>query len=96
MADRFIRDSSRKISGYHMEALAVDALLAHFLGNSIKAVMTPIKDPTGQTSHVDGYLGHARYKPRKGASTQFGQMRRNVNTCKTRAEFDDPFSVGSS
>ena len=108
MADCFIMDSSRKISGYHMEALAVDAfagyegeldpksMLAHFLGNSIKAVMTPIKDPTGQTSHVDGYLGHARYKPRKGASTQFGQMRRNVNTCKTRAEFDDLFSVRSS
>ena len=103
MADCFIKDSSKKISGYHMESLAIDAFvgyegeldprstLVHFLGHSIKAVMTPIKDPTGQTSHVDGYLGQAKSKPRKVASTQFGQMRRNVNTCKTRAEFGDLF-----
>ena len=103
MADCFIGDSSNKISGYHMESLAVDAfagykgeldpksMLAHFLGHSIKAVMTPIKDPSGQTSHVDGYLGQARSKPRKVASAQFGQMRRNVNTCKTRGEFDELF-----
>ena len=103
MADCFIRDSSRKISGYHMESLAVDAfagyegeldpksMLAHFLGHSIKAVMTPIRDPSGQTSHVDGYLGQAMSKPRKVASTQFGQIRRNVNTCKTRGEFDELF-----
>ena len=84
MADCFIRDSSRKISGYHMESLAIDAfteykgeldpksMLVRFLGHSIKAVMTPIKDPTGQASHVDGYLGQAKSKSRKVASTQFG------------------------
>ena len=106
MADCFIKDSSKKISGYHMESLAIDAfagyegeldpksMLVHFLGHSIKAVMNPINDPTGQTSHVDGYLGQAKSKLRNGASTQFGQMRRNVNTCKTRAAFDDLFCVG--
>ena len=103
MADCFIRDSSRKISGYHMESLAIysfagyegdldpRSMLVHFLGHSIKAVMTPIKDPTGQTSHVDGYLGQAKSKLREGASTQFGQMRRKVSSCKTRAEFDELF-----
>lgn len=30
----------------------------------------------------------ARILTTQGASTQFGQMRRSVNTCKTRAEFD--------
>ena len=107
MADCFIKDSSRKISGYHMESLAIDAfagyegeldpksMLVHFLGYSIKAVLNPIRDPTGQTSHVDGYLGQAKSKLRNGASAQFGQMRRNVNTCKTRAEFDDLFCQGA-
>ena len=91
-----------------MESLAIDAFvgyegeldprstLVHFLSHSIKAVMTPIKDPTGQTSHVDGYLGQAQSKPRKGASTRFGQMRAKVNACRTRAEFDDLFCMGSS
>ena len=103
MADCSIKDSSRKISGYHMESLASDAfagyegeldpksMLVHFLSHSIKAVMTPLKDPTGQTSHVDGYLGQAKSKLRNGASAQFGQMRAKVNICKTRAEFDDLF-----
>ncbi len=65
MADCFIKDSSRKISGYHMESLAIDAfagyeceldpksMLVHFLGHSMRAVMSPIKDPTGQTRYVD-------------------------------------------
>ena len=108
MADCSIKESSKKIAGYHMESLAIDAfasyegeldpksMLVHFLGHSIKAVMTPIKDPTGQTSHVDGYLGQAKSKLRNGASAQFGQMRRNVNTCRTKAEFDDLFCVGNS
>lgn len=107
MADCFIRDSRRKISGYHMEALAVDAfagyegdldpksMLVHFLGHSIKAVMTPIKDPTGQTSHVDGYLGGADSGPRQRTSTYFGQMRGRVNSCRTRTEFDELFCEGS-
>ena len=107
MADCLIKDSSSKISGYHMESLAIDAftdyegeldprsMLVHFLGHSLKAVRTPIKDPTGQTSHVDGYLGVAGSPARKGASTHFGQMRGKVKTCGTREEFDDLFCVGA-
>ncbi len=56
--------------------------------------MIPIKDPTGQTKHVDGYLGRAGSKPRQAASTQFGQMRSKVNACNTNAEFDDLFCIG--
>ena len=107
MADCFIRDSSRKLSGYHMESLAIDAfagyggeldpksMLVHFLGHSINAVMTPIKDPTGQTSHVDGYLEQANSPARRRTSTYFGQMRAKVNSCKTRAEFDQLFCLGT-
>ena len=92
-----------KISGYHMESLAIDAfagyegeldpksMLMHFLGHSMNAVRTPIEDPTGQTTYVDGYLGQGGSPARKGASTHFGQMRGKVNSCGTRAEFDELF-----
>ena len=107
MADCLIKDSSRKISGYHMESLAIDAsagyegdldprsMLVHFLGHSVKAVITPIKDPTGQARYVDEYLGPAKSKLRTGASTHFGHMRGKVNSCRTREEFDELFCEGN-
>ena len=107
MADCFIKDPSGKISGYHMESLAMDvftgyegeldprSMLVHFLGHSMKAVKSPIKDSTGQTKYVDQYLGEAGSGPRKRASTHFGQMRGNVNSCRTREQFDDLFCVGT-
>ena len=106
IADCFIKDSSRKISGYHMESLAIEAftgyegeldsrsMLVHFLRHSMKAVMSPINDSTGQTRYVDGYLGQADSGPRKRAVTYFGQMRGKINSCRTRAEFEDLFCEG--
>ena len=83
MADCFITRPGRKMSGYHIESLAIDAfkdyqgsldpksMLIHLLGHSIEAVKNPIVDSTGQSRHVDEYLGQAGSKLRKGASTQF-------------------------
>ena len=105
LADCFIVRQSSKISGYHMEALAIDAfknytgscdsksMLVHLFGHSIKAVMSPIADPTGQSKYVDEYLGPAQSKARKGASTHFGQMRAEVKACTTRAQFNELFCV---
>ena len=107
MADCFITSQNNKISGYHMESLAVDAfsayegptdtksMLIHFLGYSMRAVESPITDSTGQTRYVDEYLGTADSLPRKGASTHFGQMRGKVKRCKTRAEFNELFCLGN-
>ncbi len=103
MADCHITRQDKKISGYHMESLAIDAfrnyrdsqdprsMLIHFLGHSIEAVMRPIADSTGQSRHVDEYLGPAQSKPREGARTHFGQMRGKVRSCSTRTEFNDLF-----
>ena len=66
----------------------------HFLGYAMKAVMSPIPDSTGQSTYVDEYLGQARSKLRKGVSTQIGQMRGKINSCKTRAEFNALFCIG--
>ncbi len=107
MADCFITRKSRKISGYHMESLAIDAfsdykgllhpkaMLIHFLGHSMKAVMLPIADSTGQSRYVDEYLGPTNSRCRQRASTYFVQMRGKVRSCKTKAEFDDLFCQGN-
>ncbi len=106
LADCFITHEGRKIKGYHMESLAVGAfkgykgeldsrsMLLHFLTYSMKAVMSPIPDPTGQSTYVDEYLGPAGSKLRKGVSAQLGQIRGKVNSCKTRAAFNDLFCIG--
>ena len=106
MADCFITRPKRKISGYHMESLAIDAfkkyqgplgpkpMLIHLLEHSTDAVMTPITDSTGQSRYVDGNLGPAKSRLRKGASTQFGQMRGRVQSCRARADFDKLFCTG--
>ena len=107
MADCYITQQDRKLSGYHMESLAIDAfknyqspletkaMLTHLLGYSIEAVKSPMADPTGQSRYVDEYLGPAGSLLRKGASTQFGQMRGKVKRCKTKAEFNDLFCEGN-
>ncbi len=60
------------ISGYHIEALAVEAftnyngryayydMTKHLLSYSIKRVLAPIKDVTGQSDIIDDYLGPSK------------------------------------
>lgn len=107
MADCFISHEDRKFKGYHMESLAVEAFkdykgeldarstLLHFLGYSMKAVMGPIPDPTGQSTYADEYLGPADSKLRERASTYFGQMRGKVDSCDTKAAFNTLFCIGN-
>ncbi|SRR6266550_3477813 len=57
------------LKGYHTEALAVEAfrnykgrqalkdMLHHFFTEASSRVRTPFRDPTGQSEHVDDYLG---------------------------------------
>lgn len=106
IADCFVRKQSRKITGYHMEALAIEAfesyggpldpksMLFHLFGNSIEGVMRPIADPTGQSRCVDEYLGQTRSPSRMRTSTYFGQMRAKVNSAGTRRQMDALFCEG--
>ena len=106
IADCFITRPSRKISGYHMEALAIEAferyrgpldpksMLIHLFGNSIRAVMTPLVDSSGQSRFVDEHLGPASSKSRHRVSTYFGQMRRGVNISRSRRDIADLFCDG--
>ena len=107
MADCFITRPSRKFSGYHIESLAIDAfrdyqgtldpkaMLVCLLGHSLRVVMSPIVDSTGQSRYVDEYLGPAESRRRQRASTYFGQMRCKVISCRSRAQFNNLFCAGN-
>ena len=107
LTDCAITHKDRKIKGYHMESLAVGAfkgyngkldsrsMLLHFLAYSTKAVLSPIPDPTGQSKYVDEYLGPAGSKLRKGVSGQLSQIQGKINSCKTKAAFNDLFCIGN-
>ena len=107
IADCHITRPSRKISGYHMEALAVGAfknyqgalepkaMLDRLFSYAMEAVKRPIEDFTGQTRYVDGDLGSADSPERKRASTYFGQMRGKVNSCRSKADFAALFCEGN-
>ena len=108
IADCFIRRNEHKISGYHMESLAVEAfrnyqrelghraMLNRLFRSSVNAVLKPIADSTGQSRCVDEYLGDAGSGPRCRASTHFGQMRGRVNSCQTRQDLDKLFCQGNA
>ena len=107
MADCYITPPSRKLSGYHIESLAIDAfenyqgsqdpksMLNQLLSHGMTAVKRPIADSTGQSKYVDDYLGPANSNLRKRASTYFGQLRAKVNSCRTKKDFDDLFCEGA-
>ena len=64
--------SKYQLSGYHVEALAVDAfstyngrytlydMTKHMLNYSVKRVLNPMSDVTGQSGIIDDQLGSAR------------------------------------
>ena len=105
LADHMIRSDRDKISGYHMESLAIEAfrnyqgshdlksMLRHFLDHSSKAVMKPITDPTGQSRHVDGDLGSTNSERRQRASEGFLKMMRRFDDCRSRQDFDNLFGL---
>jgi hypothetical protein len=70
----------KRLSGYHVESLAIaafknydgakvtSAMLPVFFERAKDLVKSPIKDSTGQSVHVDGYLGDAGSANRVAAS----------------------------
>ncbi len=89
----------KRLSGYHAEALAVDAaknysgstapkdLLVHLLQHASRRVLRPIQDRTGQSRTVDAYLGAANTAERKNISMALDGMRRRLSTATTLAQW---------
>ena len=101
MAENAIEVSEHKITGYHMESLAIEAfnnyngpsdsksMLNHLLEYSRTAVVRPIADSTGQSRHVDDYLGPLDSKARKRTANYLGQIKDKMNACKSTTELDN-------
>jgi hypothetical protein len=98
---------TQRFSGYHMESLGIaafrnytgdkttTAMLPAFFEHARQLVLSPIKDSTGQSVHVDGYLGPANSEARQAASHVLGRLARRMrnataagSTAQWRALFE--------
>jgi hypothetical protein len=82
---------NRQISGYHVESLAVEVfknysgefnnktMLQHFFKEVPKRILSPITDKTGQSYHVDDYLGSANSDLRKAVSATFSRINKRLS-----------------
>ena len=88
LAHRLIRSDRDKITGYHMESLAIEAfrnyqgpadlksMVKRLTDYASTAVKQPIKDSTGQSRHVDDYMGGQGSAARQKGGGQFQENAR--------------------
>lgn len=88
-------------SGYHVETLAIEAfreyngprtakaMVTHFLDSASRAVLQPMADVTGQSTHVDGSLGEANSRERVRLSSHLTQLARIAQTANNTAQWRD-------
>lgn len=82
----------RQMTGYHIESLAIEAfkshagektpkaLIEHFFSKSRELVLSPIKDKSKQSLHVDDYLGTKNSEARKSISHQLDMVYRKIRS----------------
>ena len=82
---------SIKLSGYHLESLAVEAfrgytgvktyktMLHHLFEEASKLVLSPIRDSTGQSLHVDEDLGGPNSRARQHLSGVMSRIARRMS-----------------
>jgi hypothetical protein len=81
---------TQRLSGYHMESLAISAfrdyegpkttaaMLPTFFERSKELILNPIRDRSGQSIHVDAYLGEANSDSRQTMSYVLGRLARRM------------------
>jgi hypothetical protein len=90
---------NRQLISYHTETLAVRIfkdykgpytpkdMLTHFFNTAPKLVGNPIVDATGQSTHVDDYLGDAGSLDRKLVADSLSRIgRRMLNADRAHSE----------
>jgi hypothetical protein len=97
-----------KLSGYHVESLAIDAfrnytgtmttaaMLPHFFEHAKERVLRPMTDRTGQSLHVDGYLGNADSPERQIAShilSRLAKRMSNATAASSLPQWKDLFGA---
>jgi len=90
----------RQMTGYHIESLAIEAfksfagepttknMVAHFFDKAKDFVKSPVKDRTGQSIHVDDYLGARNSDYRKGISFQLEIISRKIKEANRTGSVD--------
>jgi hypothetical protein len=80
----------RQLTGYHTESLAIQvfkkydgpktpkAMLRYFFEKAPEHIRQPIKDSSGQSVHVDEYLGAANSLERRIAADALGRIARKI------------------
>jgi hypothetical protein len=79
-----------KLTGYHVESLAIEAfknyggpqntkaMVERFFDFARERVLSPIKDRTGQSVHVDGYAGRTNSACRKLMAQNLDRVSRRI------------------
>ena len=92
--------STTKLTGYHAESLAIEAfatydgslshkaMLRHLSRASVERVTTPIQDRTGQSLHVDDYLGQANSHARRELSARLDRLAKRIEDADRRGNAD--------
>lgn len=90
-----------QISGYHAESLAVEifknyvgeqkpkAMLKYYFEQASQFVREPIRDRTGQSVHVDDYLGTSNSLERQIVSDAFSRVYRRMNNADNANSIDE-------
>jgi hypothetical protein len=97
-----VQPQAMRLSGYHIESLAIEvfknydgpqnpkAMLEHFFDKAPVAVLRPITDKSGQSVHVDDYMGPANSEARRSASAGLNRIARqmkNANAMGSKREW---------
>ncbi|AQQ05676.1 nucleotidyltransferase [Roseibium algicola] len=101
---------AQQLSGYHMESLGIaafknykeamttSAMLPHFFERARELVMSPITDSTGQSVHVDEYLGPTNSQLRVAAShvlSRIARRMRNATAAGSTSQWRAIFGIDS-
>ena len=96
---------SLQLSGYHIEALAITAfrnysgdmttaaMLPYFFDQASRLVLQPIKDRSGQSIHVDGYMGKPKSAVRHQASQVLSRVYRKMRNASAAGSIDQWRSI---
>lgn len=90
----------QQLTGYHVESLAIEAfknydgsrtykaMVAHLFVRAAELVKAPIADRSGQSVHVDEYLGTANSQQRRAVSQALQRVQRKIQNADASKSVD--------
>jgi Second Messenger Oligonucleotide or Dinucleotide Synthetase domain len=91
----------QRLSGYHIESMAIAAfrnyegpmtvekMLPYFIKSMSQLIKTPIRDSSGQSVHVDEYLGRANSEKRRQISQNLDRIARRMDNATAGASMEE-------